>query len=83
MRHWKRGILILWFCLCSFAAFNSAAGMLISFAPRQTLTAEAQRVELDSIERVRRKWAPGIFLTSAMLILSAGGLVVIGWRRVT
>ena len=83
MRYWKRPVLILWFCLCSFAAFNSAAQMFITFAPRQTLTAEAQRVELDSIERVRRTWAPGIFVTSAMLILSAGALVVIGWRRAT
>ncbi len=81
MRRWRRVILVAWFCLCTVVAFNLASLMGVTVAPRHTASDAARRVELESIEHVRRYWMGDVFASSGLLVLTAAALVAIGWRR--
>lgn len=73
----------IWVLLCLLIAFNATIQMFITFAPTHMRNAKLARVELQAIERVRRVWAPGVFATSGLLIVTSVAFGVCAWPRLS
>ena len=77
MRRW---LALAWAAVCIFVAVTTSGNMLVSFVPSTTSTGQFASEETAGIERVRWYWARGVWLTSAMLIISVVTLVVCTWH---
>jgi hypothetical protein len=75
----RRWLGVTWALVCLVVAINTAAQMLVSFAPSPS-TADPG-AELAGLERGRRFWWAGVWLASAMLAVSGLAVAALAWRR--
>ena len=77
----RRLMVVGWAVFCTYAAFDSAARMLITHAIQGHATVEEARAESRGIERMRNSCWSSVWSSSGLLAVNSWAVAALVWRR--